>query len=118
MDAVAAGNIPDQPFRPVRTAPGLPAFHRTAVPGTRVPDAWTVPGGTTSDLFQLDVYLLGHAPHDGGAPGIRSCHNGLHVDGNSARGAGPDAGVWRCLSAIQAASSGDFADAFRPREDR
>src|SRR5262249_31757940 len=85
---------------------------------TGVPDAGSIPLRTTSDLFQLAVYLLGNAAYDCCASRIRCCYDHLHSDGNSARGTRPDRGVRRRLSSVQVAGSCDFADAFRPREDR
>ena len=95
--AGAGLDVPDQPLRPVRPAPGVAAARRQALPAAAVRHAGALPLRAPSAVRRLVLRLLGDADHDRHAPGVRDRHDRLHPDRDPARGARPD----RCAPRVR-----------------
>ena len=95
-------DVPDQPLRSVRPAPGLAGARRQAVLDDRVPDAGAVPLRAAPALFRLPARVLEHAAHDAGAPRVRDGDDRVHRARDSVRGAGPGARARRGLPDVPA----------------
>ena len=86
----AVQHLPHQPFRAVRTAPGLGPPARPHPAGAGVQDSPCLQAGTPSDLSRLPARLLGDARDDGRPSAVRGRDHRLHPDRHLARGARSD----------------------------
>src|SRR5687768_4637426 len=99
------GHVSHQPFRSVRTAPGLAAADWPAVHAGALPHSAALPIRPASAVLRLSARVLDDAHDDAGASGLCSRYNRLHRPRDSIRGKGSCVGAWRGLRGISTQSS-------------
>ena len=100
-----AGDLHDQPLRPVRPAPGVAARRRRYTQVASARAASTASCATRS--CSASCRLLGDADHDDGALAVFDRHHRLHLDRHLARGARPPRRARPQLRAVPPAGADD-----------
>src|SRR5215213_3780254 len=107
--------VPDQPFRLVRTAPGLASLAGPTGKWSPVYDSRPIQARPTSALRRLVVRVLDDARDDGRAPALLNCYDSLHPAGDPIRRTRPGARTWRNLRTVSSIRADARAGASQAR---
>src|SRR5690554_3868757 len=95
LGAGAVQHLPDQPFRPVRPAPGVAGAARQALHAAGVQGSGGLSAGASSVVRGLVLRLLVHPEHERHPHAVRPGEHRLYPGRHQLRGARPAAGAPR-----------------------